>query len=383
MAERVKLGLIYSYNENWIGGTYYIENLVNSLNLVQDSKKPQIIVLIANPQDRVQFNKRTNYPYIRFRYFTRPNNNWLARFDFLFKRFTNRHLFNVNIKKASIDIIFPYKRKEVFKNAGKPVYWIPDFQELHLKEYFSKRELESRHNSHSHIAKKNSSVVFSSEHAKKDYENNYKSDGRSYVIPFAVHHPASLPNIEDTLNKYGIEKPYFIVCNQFWQHKNHQVVFESLAILNKKDIKFKVVFTGKDSDYRKGSTFDHLMEMARTSKITEHIIMLGFIPRPDQLALIKGSRAVIQPSFFEGWSTVVEDAKALNIPIILSDIEVHQEQNPSNARFFDPKDAKELSNIMTGDIPNEISEIRYYDHQVKFGEIFMNMVETEMAANFS
>jgi len=381
MAERVKLGLIYSYNENWIGGTYYIENLVNSLNLVEDTKKPQIIVLIAKPKDREQFNKRTNYPYIRFRFFTRPNNYWLARIDFLFKRFTNRNLFNVTIKKDSIDIIFPYHDKEVFKNVSKKVYWITDFQELHLQEYFTKRELELRHNNRSSIANRNSSVVFSSQHASKDYENNYKSKGRSYVIPFAVHHPASLPKIEDTLDKYGIEKPYFIVCNQFWQHKNHQVVLESLAILNKKDIKFKVVFTGKDSDHRKGSPFDQLMEMARKSKITEHIIMLGFIPRSDQLALIKGSRAVIQPSFFEGWSTVVEDAKALHTPIILSDIEVHREQNPSNALFFDPKDAKALSDIMTRDIPNKISETRYFDHQVRFGERFINMIDIEMASD--
>ena len=32
----------------------------------------------------------------------------------------------------------------------------------------------------------------------------------------------------------------------------------------------------------------------------------------DQLRLMKESLGVIQPSLFEGWSTVIEDAKALN-----------------------------------------------------------------------
>ncbi len=52
---------------------------------------------------------------------------------------------------------------------------------------------------------------------------------------------------------------------------------------------------------------------------------------------MNNSIAIIQPSLFEGWSTVVEDAKALNkLYYSYLDLEVHREQINNNAYFFNP-----------------------------------------------
>ena len=51
---------------------------------------------------------------------------------------------------------------------------------------------------------------------------------------------------------------------------------------------------------------------------------------------MRGAAAVVQPSLFEGWSTVVEDARALGKRVFLSDIPVHREQRPAGAVYFDP-----------------------------------------------
>ncbi|MEO8352985.1 MAG: glycosyltransferase, partial [Chthoniobacteraceae bacterium] len=56
--------------------------------------------------------------------------------------------------------------------------------------------------------------------------------------------------------------------------------------------------------------------------------------------------AIIQPSLFEGWSTVVEDARALGRPCLLSDLGVHREQNPPGAHFFPPHSAEALADLM-------------------------------------
>jgi glycosyltransferase involved in cell wall biosynthesis len=77
--------------------------------------------------------------------------------------------------------------------------------------------------------------------------------------------------------------------------------------------------------------------------LEKEIIFLGFIDRTDQLVLMKNALAVIQPSLFEGWSTVVEDAKALNQTIIASDIAVHQEQLEDKGYYFSPHDYPELA----------------------------------------
>jgi glycosyltransferase involved in cell wall biosynthesis len=62
--------------------------------------------------------------------------------------------------------------------------------------------------------------------------------------------------------------------------------------------------------------------------------------------LFRCAAAVVQPSRFEGWSTVVEDAKALGRPLIVSDLPVHVEQSHSAVspfNFFKAGDAEDLA----------------------------------------
>lgn len=70
------------------------------------------------------------------------------------------------------------------------------------------------------------------------------------------------------------------------------------------------------------------------------------IPYQDMASLMYHSVAVINPSFFEGWSTTVEEVKSYGKKIILSDIEVHREQNPKHAIYFSPENAGELADIL-------------------------------------
>ena len=55
--------------------------------------------------------------------------------------------------------------------------------------------------------------------------------------------------------------------------------------------------------------------------------------------------ALINPSFFEGWSTTVEEAKSLGTKMILSNIKLHLEQ-AKNALFFDPKKVESFQDVI-------------------------------------
>lgn len=56
--------------------------------------------------------------------------------------------------------------------------------------------------------------------------------------------------------------------------------------------------------------------------------------------------ANINPSLFEGWSTTVEEAKAIGKPVALSGILVHREQNPGQARYFPAHDGVAPAEIL-------------------------------------
>jgi glycosyltransferase involved in cell wall biosynthesis len=167
--------------------------------------------------------------------------------------------------------------------------------------------------------------------------------------------------------------------NQFWEHKNQVIVLEALHILKTKhpEIKFKVLFTGSlEVNRGKGLYIDKLKEKLKEYQIEDYIVFLGVIERSEQLTLIKHASAIIQPSLYEGWSTLVEEAKALNKFIILSDLPVHREQISKNVEFFDPHDA----NALTGKIINHIQhpkqlEIVDYSKTIKaFGENILNVL---------
>ena len=64
------------------------------------------------------------------------------------------------------------------------------------------------------------------------------------------------------------------------------------------------------------------------------------------MSLMYHSLALINPSYFEGWSSTVEQANAYKKIVILSKIKVHLEQNPDNAFYFNPNNSFSLKNIL-------------------------------------
>jgi hypothetical protein len=50
--------------------------------------------------------------------------------------------------------------------------------------------------------------------------------------------------------KFGLPDKFFIICNQFWAHKNHIQVVNALGELNKQGIRCIVACTGNINDTR-------------------------------------------------------------------------------------------------------------------------------------
>lgn len=77
---------------------------------------------------------------------------------------------------------------------------------------------------------------------------------------------------------------------------------------------------------------------------TSHV--LGVIPRDDLLGLVKHAVVMLNPSKFEGGNTSIEEAKALGVRVIASDIAVHREQVSPNALYFDSDRPDQLASAM-------------------------------------
>jgi len=344
---RKKIGLLLLGGNEWVGGLYYVLNIIKSLDYLPDSEKPEVYVFYGNEiaknhLDELKYNNLIKINYNKSFLIKVLNKicQYVFRYDFKTKYY---------IKKYQLLGIYPYNYNcKVNIDNEKVIAWFPDFQHKFLPKLFSQNEINSRDNYLNSIQSKIQYLVFSSHTAKEHYYRFYqKSRIKTFVLQFNSIIDDDLPNFETIKDKYRLNFKYFIVSNQFWKHKNHLLILKSIKYLvENKSFEFKIVFTGREVDDRDPNYFNTLKEYVAAHNLSKHLVFLGFIPRNDQLTIMKNAMAVIQPSLFEGWGTVVEDAKTLNKQVIASSTPIHKEQLEINAYYFNENNFRELADLM-------------------------------------
>jgi len=224
--------------------------------------------------------------------------------------------------------------------------WIPDFQHRHLPEMFGRRRWIRRELGFRLQVAAADQIMLSSEDARRDCEAYLPhARGRTRVVPFAVGLPAPFPESElrEIRVSHTLPERYFFLPNQFWRHKNHKVVLEALSLLKQRGHRIPVVVTGRMEDGRDPKFAANLMGRVKAEGLEDVFRVLGMVPYRHVQAFLTESLGLINPSRFEGWSTTVEEARVLEMPMLLSDLAVHREQSPAHAVFFDPMDPEALA----------------------------------------
>jgi glycosyltransferase involved in cell wall biosynthesis len=348
-SRRKKLGLIFSNNIQWIGGTYYIINLIHALSILEDNLKPQLIIL-SNEKDYQFLLSQIDYPFISY---VLMDENPTSKFSRFVNKITGRLIGKkllVRRMKNEIDGIFPFEKNNYFKNIpiDKQIYWIPDFQDKQLPQFFTADDLIKRDKRNTWIAYHSRKLVVSSDSVLRDLKAFYPNyNTKVQVVHFAVTHPNyDYLDIHKLRTDYDLLENYFFAPNQFWAHKNQITIIKAVAELKQQGIDVVVAFSGKENDNRNPDYFPGLKKFVEENGLGENIRFLGFLDREVQLQLMKFSKAIIQPSLFEGWSTVIEDAMAMNQTIIASDLDVNKEQLGEDGIYFERLNFKELANIL-------------------------------------
>lgn len=254
-------------------------------------------------------------------------------------------------QQNSINVLLPLLDLPPWRIVPGTIGWIPDFQHLHLPQFFGPDDLQLRNTTFRRLAEKATVVMLSSEAAHDDFAQ-FAPDyaGKARVVPFP-----SLLAFEDlnadpvaTRDKFNLPEKFALVANQFWAHKNHALVVQALALLKSTGVPIPVVMTGLPSDHRDpaNKNFSALLQAIAAAGLNDQITILGLVPYSDLVDLMRTAALVIQPSRFEGWSTVVQDAVALGRPLLCSDIPVHREQVPRALGFFPTDRAGVLAELL-------------------------------------
>lgn len=233
------------------------------------------------------------------------------------------------------------------------IAWFPDFQHRRLPHMFTraawwKRELGFRAQAASSRA-----ILLSSEDAERDCLAFYpEARGRTHVARFAVPID-SWPDADTAIARLrdaGIPQDFVFLPNQLWQHKNHALAIRAAGILARRGSTRTILATGYGADPRRPELRAELDALIEREQAGGTFRFLGAVDHGLVQALTIGANAVLNPSRFEGWSTSVEEAKAVGTPMLLSDLPVHREQNPA-AHFFGLEDASALADAVEASPP--------------------------------
>lgn len=334
----------------WTGGYTYLKNTLSLIaSRLSDSLEAHVFL---SPEENAKFGAELS-PLVAGRIICNPDIAVSGRGGKLLRSLvtgTDAKLLS-SLQEKGVQAVF---ENASFYGArfGMPVVsWMPDFQHRHMPQMFGRSGWWRRELGFKLQIKSGRTLMLSSFSAQNDLEKFYpQALGKSEVVRFACNFNIAeyLGRDEEMRAVYGLPEKYFFLPNQFWQHKNHSLVIEALILL-KRTSELQtippIVLTGQPKDPRSPNHFQNLMGNVKDAGLEGHFRYLGLVPYDHVLSLNAGSQRMINPSFFEGWSTPIEEAKAFATPLALSDIPIHREQAP-DALFYDPHSPEALAGVL-------------------------------------
>lgn len=360
----LRIGIVDQSSTGWVAAAVYSRTVLSSLDAACDAAGVELFFLSGNDEMPGSFSSAKSMRLTQTDYL--PAERQLrklfgmgeksralrgeARLRKLLRIRSDSDLFGI-AQHNNLNVLLPLLDLPPWRLVTNTIGWIPDFQHLHLPEFFGSNDLERRNTTYRRLAEKATAVMLSSQAAQDDFAQ-FAPDyiGKSRVVPF----PSLLafePLADDpvsTRNKFNLPEKFALVANQFWAHKNHALVVQAIALLHGAGMNVPVVMTGLPSDHRDptNKNFSALLQAIATAGLNEQITILGLVPYSDLVNLMRTAAVIIQPSLFEGWSTVVQDAVALGRPLLCSDIAVHREQVSNALGFFGTDRADRLTELI-------------------------------------
>lgn len=370
----------------WKGGYNYLLNLFHILRLYQKDRITPVLFVgeKCTPAEVLPFQEINGVEIVRTPLLDENRRvRSLVQAILIGRDVPLRKLFDA----YGINLVFETARFFGWRLGLPAIAWITDFQHLALPDMFSglarwKRDIGFR----AQVLGRRV-IMLSSDHARRICEATYpKTRGYTRTVNFAVPPGDPVTRVEARMiaDSYKLPKHFFYMPNQFWRHKNHALVVEALAILRQRGVHVTVAASGKQDDYRDSDYFFTLQTRVKQLGLETDFRFLGLVPYPHVKALMHASVALLNPSLSEGWSTPVEEAKALGISMVLSDLDVHKEQMGGKATYFDRYSSQSLATALEGFQPLSQEQQEQAAGQAKsdakqrvrlFGEQFASLAE--------
>ena len=130
--------------------------------------------------------------------------------------------------------------------------------------------------------------------------------------------------------------PYFVCVSTIEPRKNHILLLQMWRRLAEElkpgEVLPKLVLIG-----RRGWENENVIDMLeRSPLLQEHVIEANSLPDSHAADLVRGARALLLPSFAEGYGMPVAEALEMHVPVICSDLPALREVGRDVPEYLDP-----------------------------------------------
>jgi glycosyltransferase involved in cell wall biosynthesis len=261
----------------------------------------------------------------------------------------------------------------------KPIFFIHDLLPIDYREYFpphTKKIFIRRFETIKNFA---AGIITSSHQNKLRIEQEFSSYNKLMPKIFSLHLPSPLTGIEPDANLMVDlkDKNYFILIGTIEPRKNHLLIFDVWRQLIKTTKAPPKLICVGSSGWSNNAT---MRVFSSNGPLSRFITRVDRLPPKELGALISGAKALLAPSFAEGFGLPLIEAKTFGTPVICSDIPVFREIMGTKANFISPNDGigwlntiqdysenqKSHNNINNSLDANLISKVEYFNKIEEF-----------------
>lgn len=182
-------------------------------------------------------------------------------------------------------------------------------------------------------------LICVSEHTKHDFVHLYGADPDRCTVIYQTVPDYFRPLEDETLieavkAKYGVEKPYVLCVGRVELRKNVPRLMRAFERLQAQEGRhWQLVLAGpKDADAQ-----DPRGELPGVGRVGD-VIVTGFVPEEDLVALYNGAVCLCFPSLYEGFGRPVLEAMQCGTPVITSRVSSLPEIAGDAALYVNPHD---------------------------------------------
>jgi glycosyltransferase involved in cell wall biosynthesis len=234
--------------------------------------------------------------------------------------------------------------------AVSAVYLIHDLIPITHSEFCRPGEAEKHRDRIRNALTSASGIICNSQATVNELEGFAETENLQMPVTVASWISGNIPIPPAATTR--LSRPYFMVLGTIEGRKNHGLLLDVWGKLMKRgveDVPPELLIVGQ-----RGWKADRVFEMLDDpQRYGGHVRELGSCDDDEVTALLSGAKALLMPSFAEGFGLPVIEALQLGTPVIASDLPVFREIAGDIPRYVDPADVEAWEQAILGFVADD------------------------------